>query len=81
MSVARFMTDPHEMRAVVGRCDVHGQTVKDLTQISPAQQGSRFGGSARSRANHSNTSRASYVRSKDEQFFPNRTAGDADDSG
>ncbi len=27
--VARFMTDPHEMRAMAGRFDVHAQTVED----------------------------------------------------
>jgi WXG100 family type VII secretion target len=26
---ARFMTDPHEMRAMAGRFDVHAQTVED----------------------------------------------------
>lgn len=25
----RFMTDPHQMRAMAGRFDVHAQTVKD----------------------------------------------------
>ncbi len=25
----RFMTDPHEMRAMAGRFDVHAQTVED----------------------------------------------------
>ena len=27
--VARFMTDPHAMRAMAGRFDVHAQTVED----------------------------------------------------
>ncbi len=26
---SRFMTDPHEMRAMAGRFDVHAQTVED----------------------------------------------------
>ena len=26
---ARFMTDPHQMRAMAGRFDVHAQTVVD----------------------------------------------------
>jgi hypothetical protein len=28
MPVARFMTDPHEMRAMAGCFDVHAQTVE-----------------------------------------------------
>ena len=30
--VARFMTDPHEMRAMGGRFDVHAQNVQDAAQ-------------------------------------------------
>ncbi|HEY4796049.1 MAG TPA: WXG100 family type VII secretion target, partial [Mycobacterium sp.] len=26
---SRFMTDPHEMRSMAGRFDVHAQTVED----------------------------------------------------
>jgi hypothetical protein len=29
----RFMTDPHEMRAMAGRFDVHAQTVEDEARL------------------------------------------------
>ncbi|OBH53804.1 WXG100 family type VII secretion target [Mycobacterium sp. E2479] len=33
MPVTRFMTDPHELRAMAGRFGVHAQTVEDAARM------------------------------------------------
>ena len=50
MPVSRFMTDPHEMRSMAGRFDVHANTVGDearkMWASSPNIAGSGWTGSA-----------------------------------
>ena len=38
MPVARFMTDPHEMRAMAGRFDVHAQSYQAISAQAAAIQ-------------------------------------------